>query len=138
MATLAETRNKFAFNSLRRRLFGGFLEAVQNFSNARCALVFLNGSYVTDDPNPSDYDACWNPIGVDRNRLDPILWSPEFRSQQKTRYGGEFFPSTSIVSGTNQTFLDFFQFERLTGERKGILQIDLETDPMLTWTSHDF
>lgn len=118
MATLVETRNKFAFNSVRIQLFGGFLEAVLNFSNARCALVFLNGSYVTDNPSPADYDACWNPIGVDRNRLDPTLWNPDFRSRQKTQYMGEFFPSTSIVSGTNLTFLDFFQIERLSGGRK--------------------
>ncbi|MYD46352.1 MAG: hypothetical protein F4W92_08375 [Gammaproteobacteria bacterium] len=131
LATLEETRDRFAINDVKRTLFGGFLEAVTQLADARCALVFLNGSYVTEKPYPNDYDACWNPDGIDENRLEPIFRDPRLRGQQKIRFFGEFFPSTTIVNETEQTFVDFFQNEKSTGRKKGIVEINLETDPML-------
>ncbi|MDE0094631.1 MAG: hypothetical protein OXO49_09055 [Gammaproteobacteria bacterium] len=130
-ATLEETRDRFAINDVRRTLFGGFLEAVVKLADAQCAIIFLNGSYVTENPYPNDYDVCWNPNGVNHTRLDPIFWEPRLRAQQKIRFLGEFFPSTTIVNETRQTFVDFFQNEKTTGKKKGILTINLKTDPML-------
>ena len=130
-ATLEETRDRFAINDVRRTLFGGFLEAVVKLADAQCAIIFLNGSYVTENPYPNDYDVCWNPNGVDHTRLDPIFLERRLRAQQKIRFLGEFFPSTTIVKGTRQTFVDFFQREKTTGKNKGIVKINLETDPML-------
>lgn len=130
-ATLEETRDRFAINDLRKTLFGGFLEAVVKLADAGCAIVFLNGSYVTENPYPNDYDVCWDPDGVNLTRLDPIFWESRLRSQQKIRFLGEFFASTTIVNETGQTFVDFFQNEKTTGKKKGIVKINLETDPML-------
>jgi len=131
-ATLEETRDRFAINDVRRTLFGGFLEAVLKLAEASCPLVFLNGSYVTEKPYPNDYDVCWSPNGINENRLEPIFWEPRLRDQQKIRFLGEFFPSTTIVNETGQTFVDFFQNEKTTGRKKGIVEINLETDPMLS------
>ena len=89
-ATLEETRDRFAINDLRRTLFGGFLEAVMKLAVARCALVFLNGSYVTEKPYPNDYDVCWNPNGVHETRLDPTFWEQRLGDQQKIRFLGLF------------------------------------------------
>jgi len=131
LATLEETRDRFAINDVRMTLFGGFLEAVTKLANAQCTIIFLNGSYVTENPYPNDYDVCWNPNGVDHTRLDPIFWERRLRAQQKIQFLGEFFTSTTIVNETRQTFVDFFQNEKTTGKKKGIVKINLETDPML-------
>lgn len=137
LVTLEETRDAFAFNVARRVLFGGFIDAVHNLASAGCATIFLDGSYVTSDPSPHDYDVCWNPIAINRTLLDPVLWHPEYRDRQKARFLGDFFPSTAITSNTGQTFLEFFQNERHSGAKKGILQIGLESDPLLTREFND-
>ncbi len=130
-ATLEEARDRYAINDLRRTLFGGFLETIVKRVDAQCLIIFLNGSYVTENPYPNDYDVCRNPNGVDHTRLDPIFRERRIRAQQKIRFLGEFFPSTTIVNETRETFVDFFQNEKTTGRKKGIVKICLETDPML-------
>lgn len=130
-ATLEETRDRFAINDVRRTLFGGFIEAVRMLADARCAYAFLNGSYVTEKPYPNDNDDCWSPDGIDEHRLEPIFREPGLRGHQKIWFLGEFFPSTTIVNETGQTFVDFFQSEKTTGKKKGIVKISLEIDPML-------
>ena len=137
LVTLEETRDAFAFNVVRRVLFSGFIDAVRNFAAAGCATIFLDGSYVTSEPRPHDYDVCWIPIAVNYTLLDPVFWNPEFRDRQKARYLGELYPSTIIASNTGQTFLEFFQNETHSGAKKGILQIGLESDPLLTREFND-
>ena len=130
-ATLEETRDRFAINDVKRTLFGGCLEAVMKLAEARCPLVFLNGSFVTENPYPNDYDVCWNSDGVIQFRLDPFFWDRRLHDQQQIRFMGELFPRTTIVNETGQTFVDFFQNEKTTGRKKGIVETNLENDPML-------
>lgn len=83
-------------------------------------------------PLPGDYDACWEPDGVDFSKLDPVF--DDFdngRAAQKVRFGGEFFPSTLIEADSGAAFANFFQIERFTGKRKGILSISLTTDEVV-------
>lgn len=92
---------------------------------AGCATVYLDGSYVTGKPLPGDFDACWNPEGVDIAKLDPVLKDfSHARRAQKQKYFGEFFPSIVLADGKN-SFLDFFQTEKDTGLQKGIIAISL-------------
>lgn len=127
--TLAEIEGTFSYNPRRRVLFAGLVDAALHLSLVGCRRVLLNGSYVTAKPIPGDYDACWDADGVDFAKLDPVF--DDFdngRANQKARFGGEFFPATLVEAGTGAAFADFFQVDRFTGKKKGILAIALATD----------
>jgi hypothetical protein len=132
VATFLEVQATFATNNRRRELFNGLIDAAVSLFNAGCGLLYLDGSYVTEKPMPADYDACWDPTGVDPKRLDPIFMDfTNKRQAQKSKFKGEFFPST-LGNTSSQPFLGFFQTDRFTGQRKGILSIFLSTELTLT------
>lgn len=123
---------RFASNPKRRAQFKGFVAALTNLRGAGCGRAFLDGSFVTAKPRPGDFDACWDPAGVDRAFLDPVLLTFENnRAAQKAKYHGELFPSTIPADRAGTIFVEFFQVDRFTGSAKGIVAIDLTTDPML-------
>ncbi len=128
-ASLAEVATIFAYNVHRRALFFGLLDAAVHLASVGCPAILLDGSYVSGKPIPGDYDACWDPLGVDFARLDPVF--DDFdngRAAQKSRFGGEFFPSSLVAADIGATFAEFFQIDRFTGKKKGILTIALATD----------
>lgn len=129
---LAEIEATFATNRRRRRLFTGLVVAAGRLRQAGCGTIYVDGSFVTGKPQPNDYDACWDPAGVDPKRLDPVfrVFDNE-RKAQKAAFQGEFFPSTWQEAASRRTFTQFFQVDRFTGAAKGILSISLATDPML-------
>jgi hypothetical protein len=130
-ATLAEVAIMFATNARRRAQYNGLLLAAAALRVAGCGRLFLDGSYVTANPLPGDYDGCWDPTAVDRAKLDPVFLDfSNKRQAMKNKFGGEFFPSNAPNTRT-QTFLDFFQVEKFTGQAKGILLIVLTADPAL-------
>ena len=64
--------------------------------------------------------------------MDPLFFDFEDnRAVQKAKFGGEFFPMTYLVTGLNITFLDFFQIDTFSRKQKGIVGVDLASDPML-------
>lgn len=124
-ATLREVENRFASGERRRDLFAGFAKAYRSLEMAGCLIVYLDGSFVTEKPNPGDYDACWDPTGVDPAKIDPVLFEfKDNRRDQKTKYGGEFFPSSALADG-HAFFVDYFQKDKETGRRKGIIALHL-------------
>jgi hypothetical protein len=128
-ATLAEIETVFTYNVRRRELFGGLVAAGVLLSSVGCRLILLDGSYVSAKPLPGDFDACWDPDGIDFNKLDPIFEDfDNGRANQKLRFGGEFFPSTLMEADSGAAFADFFQVDRFTGKTKGILAIKLPID----------
>jgi len=123
--TWEEIVERFGWNEHRRRLLDGLADAAAILASGGCRRLWLNGSFVTTKEEPADYDACWDPDGVDVDRLDPVLLDLSAgRAAQKQRFGGEFFPNV-IEAGSGLVFADFFQNDRDTG-RKGIVVIDLE------------
>lgn len=120
-ATMDEIEISFATNGHRRKLFDGFGRAVSSLYAANCTTIFLDGSFVTGKECPSDFDGCWDPVGVVSSKLDPVLLDFEnLRAAQKQKYFGEMFiAATHAVPGT--TYLDFFQVEKISGKRKGII-----------------
>lgn len=132
IATLAEVEIAMATNGWRRELFEGLVSACRDLLDAGCSRLYLDGSFVTDKPQPGDFDAAWHPDGVVEARLDPVFKDfSNGRAAQKAKYGGEFFPSTTRADAEGRTYIDFFQIERFTNLSKGILLIDLSEDPML-------
>ena len=126
-ATFDEVKTMFATDSRRERLFSGLMRACDALRLAGCRALFLDGSYVTDKPNPGDFDACWDPSGVDASKLDPVLLDfDDARRSQKEKYGGELFPASVLADGT-RAFVEFFQVEKETGLRKGVVLIRLDS-----------
>lgn len=124
-ATLSEVETCFATNKTRRFLYDGFKRGANSLKSAGCKVIFLDGSFVTDKPEPGDFDACWEPAGVDDKKLDPVFLDfSNKRKRQKDKYGGEFFPSSARADGL-RTFVTFFQTDRYTGKEKGIIRIEL-------------
>lgn len=124
-ARLAEVEARFSGTEVRRALFRGLKEALRSLGAAGCRRFYLNGSFVTAKAEPGDFDACWDPRGVDPDLLDPVLLDFEdSRRAQKQRYGGEMFPSTAKANPEGAGFLDFFQKDRDEEKPKGILLID--------------
>mgnify|MGYP006302624461 CR=1 FL=1 len=124
-ATLEEVRIRYATSDHRKRLFDGFVEGVIALRKAGCRTILLDGSFVTAKPTPGDFDACWDPVGVDVKKLDPVLLDfAHARKNQNARYGGEFFPASALADGAH-FFHEFFQIDRHTGSAKGIIRIKL-------------
>ncbi len=118
----------FGANSHRAGLVNGLLLALINLASAGCQIVLLDGSFISTKALPRDYDAAWEPRGVDPALLDPVLLDfSRGRAAMKTKYGGEFFPATGLAA-PGVLYRDFFQKDR-SGVAKGILQIDLGSLP---------
>lgn len=131
-ADLGAVADRFATNPWRRSLFDGLMDGVRSLLSAGCERIFLDGSYVTDKPKPQDFDACWDPTGVDSRKLDPVFRDfSNQRAAQRARFKGEFFPSSMICIDVGQSFVDFFQVDRYSGHKKGIVVVELPADPML-------
>jgi len=125
VATLSEIEAIFGQTPHRLRLYKGFCNAAKNLENAGCRTIYLDGSYTTGKDHPGDFDACWEIAGVDPLKLDTTLLDfSNLRAAQKAKYGGELFIANANA-GNNLIFLDFFQTDRHTGKRKGILQLNL-------------
>lgn len=132
-ASLAEVSASFGTNAWRRELFEGLVAGLASLKEAGCLTAYLDGSYVTGKPKPGDFDACWDPQGVDGARLNPVfLRFDNGRAAQKAAFKGEFFPSSMICADIGSSFLDFFQIDRFTGRPKGIVSILLNTEPLLS------
>lgn len=120
-----ELIKEFGFSTHRIHLFEGMKRALLQFQYAGCQQVYIDGSFVTKKFEPGDYDACWDTIGVDVKKLDPVFTDFTFGTKpQKFKYYGEFYPAGQ-VSRAGMTFLDFFQTDKSTGDRKGIIKIEL-------------
>ena len=122
-ATLAEVESRFATSDHRKHLFSGFKDGAMLLQKAGCQRILLDGSFVTAKSIPGDFDACWDPAGVDPKLIEPVLLDfADSRKRQKARFYGEFFPSTVYADG-RQCFSDFFQIDKYTGNTKGIIRI---------------
>jgi len=122
-ATMEEVEEQFSLPGRRESLFSGLRVGVTALRKAGCRTVFLDGSFVTGKPAPGDFDACWDPSGVEDTKLDPVFFDfSDGRKKQKERFGGEFFPATCQADGVH-FFINFFQIDKYTGNAKGIIRI---------------
>lgn len=127
-ATLEEVEKRFATTIHRQILFDKFKKGVESLRSVGCKTIYLDGSYVTDKTVPGDFDACWDPTGVnfvELKKKDPVLLDfSNMRQNQKQKYGGEFFLSSAKADAT-KIFLDYFQEDKASGKPKGIIRIKL-------------
>jgi hypothetical protein len=125
-ATWDEVVERFGANERRRELLEGLRQALDSLREAGCHRAYLDGSFVTAKEEPGDFDACWEAAGVDPDLLDPVLLTfANRRAAQKERFGGELFPADAAADPHGTRFLDYFQRDKLTGEPKGIVALNL-------------
>ena len=85
----------------------------------------MDGSFVSSKIEPGDFDVCWDEEGVDLDKLEPVLLVFDSgRAARKAKFGGEFFPAGWPADESYRVFLDFFQTDKDTGARKGIVALD--------------
>ncbi|MFO7772628.1 MAG: hypothetical protein R6V59_01560 [Dehalococcoidia bacterium] len=104
----------------------GLKKALDSLKEAGCLTVYIDGSFVTSKEIPVDFDGCWDPSNVDHHKLDPVLLRFERgRTAQKAKYGGELFVATMRNGNPGPVMLEFFQGDKDSGKRKGIVAMDL-------------
>jgi hypothetical protein len=125
-AAWAEVVALFGQTVHRRELLDGLSDALDDLEAAGCGLVYLDGSIVTDKDVPGDFDLCWETAGVDLRKLDPVFFdlAPP-RAAQQARYRGDILPNVR-ESNSGMPFVDFFQNNKTTGKRKGIVSIKVD------------
>jgi len=113
------------------QLLAGLKSALAALNAAGCRKVYIDGSFVTVKHEPGDYDACWDIEGVDVDSLDPVFLDfSNARRAQKRKYFGEFFPAQVPEGASGRLFLDFFQTDKETGKRKGIVGLNLQEEKL--------
>ena len=120
---------RFGWNDHRKHLLEGLGFAIKELRGANCESLFIDGSFVTEKDYPSDYDACYETSGINFGRMNKVF--ADFSNQralQKAFFRGEFFPCRFLVADTDpkRTFLDFFQVDKESGEKKGVVLLKLE------------
>lgn len=125
-ATWNEIVERYGTNRYRLHLLHGLLAALRSLRVAGCRTVYLDGSFVTTETVPNDFDACWAAVGIDPGLLDPVLLDfSDWRAAQRRRFGGELFPAEALADVGGTSYLDYFQQFRRTGAAKGIVALDL-------------
>lgn len=130
LATWQEIEETLAFNPRRQELLSGLKRACESLTQVGCLRIFIGGSFVTNKEFPGDFDVCWADETVDLEKLaeiDPVLLDfKNKRAAQKAKYGGELFLASDIADlHSFEDYLTFFQKDKVRGNAKGIIAIDL-------------
>ncbi|NOT63985.1 MAG: hypothetical protein HOP19_27540 [Acidobacteria bacterium] len=126
-ATWEEFVARYGGTPLRDGMLAGLRAAMDELAQAGCQAIYINGSFVTAKLEPNDYDACWSIRGVTFSDVDPVLHDfSERRKRMKEKYRGELFYAESAADFEGRSFLDYFQRDKRSGQRKGIIAIRLE------------
>lgn len=127
-ATWQEVEDILAFNERRQHLLVGLKQVCEILKLSGCCRIYIAGSFASSKPYPGDFDVCWEDDNCNLKNLkilEPVLFDfSNARKAQKTKYGGELFPASSLEGLSGQTFLEFFQKDR-NGNPKGIVAIQL-------------
>lgn len=117
--------DRFGWNAQRRNLLKGLKRVLEELATAGCPRAWLDGSFVTTKEVPGDFDLVWDPEGVDLDHLDAAFHDLEApRSSQHEKYGGDILPNV-VERASGLPFIDFFQQDDVTGDPRGIVQVEL-------------
>jgi hypothetical protein len=119
--------------TVRRQLLDGLRAGLDALAAAGCRRVWLDGSFVIAKDVPHDFDACWDPEGIDLDRLAPVLLDlSDGRVAQHRTYGGALMRADVVFADLDgKTVLDGQRRDYRSGRPKGIVQLD----PRDGWTS---
>ncbi|WP_439695773.1 DUF6932 family protein [Mucilaginibacter sp. AW1-7] len=128
--TLDDFRSRFVYNSVRAKIYAGFLVLINDLRDINCQVIYVDGSFVTDKEEPGDVDVCWSEnANVDWDYIDshhPIILDMDYpRNRQQHRYCADVFPAELTEGSSGYLFKDFFQFDKATNKPKGIIKINI-------------
>jgi hypothetical protein len=89
--TLDEIEARFAINAYRRTLFDQLLIVIEILTEANCPEVYLDGSFITAEPYPNDFDLCYEPTGLKPTKSFQPFLTLDIETRQ-AEYGGDIFP----------------------------------------------
>jgi hypothetical protein len=125
--TWNEFLTRFGGTPARERLLEGLQRAATNLRDAGARDLWIDGSFVTSEENPGDFDGAWDFTQVQPAEVDPILLDiHDIKNgclKQKVKYGGQLF-----IESPSQSFVQFFRTTR-DGDSKGIVLLNLRTLP---------
>lgn len=121
---------KFAWTPRRAWLIAGLEKAARSLKSAGVTVLYIDGSFATQKDDPGDYDGCWDSLGVDPTKVDPVLLTFDpGRVAQKTKFRGEMFLAHNLAERkTGKRYMEFFQQDK-DGKSKGLIGIDLRSLP---------
>jgi hypothetical protein len=130
--TLAAVSAVFGWNRCRRELIAAMTAAFADLNALGCEVVWLDGSFVTDKPEPGDYDAVFEHRTMDlsaaRLALPELFDRAPQRPAMKARFKGDLLPNV-LEAASQQLFIDFFQQDKeRPGHTKGIVTINLASE----------
>ena len=129
-ATILEIEIRFGGRGQRRRVFEDLVVWLGHMKAAGCRTVYVNGSFVTAKEFPNDFDACFDPTGVDRAKLDPVLLERSDAAIDliRARYGGDIRVDREMPPGSISPYLRFFMRDGRARVEKGIVRLDLSKE----------
>jgi hypothetical protein len=129
-ASWDEFAARFGSSPHRRQLLIGLRCALDALAQAGCRRVWIDGSFVTTTEHPADFDACWDPEGVERRLVDPVILDlSNKRAAQHARFGGALWPADLVVESGNTVLTDFQHDYLNHGRPKGIVVLALARGP---------
>lgn len=60
-----EFKENYGFNKHRKKLIEGIELVIKELKAVGCKSIYIDGSFVSKKSLPNDFDACWDPEGVD-------------------------------------------------------------------------
>ncbi len=115
-------------NGRRRKLMLGLAQVLVLLEQAGCQVAFVDGSFVTRERWPRDFDVCYEKQGMRGADLDPVLLDVSAgRRAQKQRFGGEAMPDDFPIDWSGTTIREAFAYSRETRTSKGLVRLELET-----------
>jgi hypothetical protein len=129
LLSIDQLKIDLGFNKRRRELIEGLLIAIKDLKACNCAKLYIDGSFASNCDQPEDYDACYDPIDINWEKLFkdyPVFFDfSNKRANQKSKYRGEFFSATALASPPRDLYIDFFQKDKNDNSPKGIIQLNL-------------
>jgi hypothetical protein len=125
-ATWQEFILRYGYNRPRRYLLDGLTKVITDLRAAGCRRLYVDGSFVTDKPDPGDFDCCWEEAGVNESKLPPEMRDIEYpRRAQKEKYRGDIFPAHWVADFEGTSYLEYFQKSARKRRKKGIVALNL-------------
>ena len=128
--SIKELESRFSTNIVRKDLFSHLIKLIEDLKLIKCSSVYIDGSFTTNKRSPNDVDVCWDNRGIDYNNaitILPILFDfSDGRRNQQAKYKCDIFPAYETEGATGILFIDFFQKDKATGNRKGIIEVKIK------------
>lgn len=122
-ASFPDFAAKFGYNPHRARLIEGLRRAASELRRAGCGSIYVGGSFTSDKAMPSDYDACFNPIGVAAS-LSPLLVEARYLVERRSEYFGDWLIGRPD-DGPAGYWYRFLSFDDRTGANNQMYGIKL-------------